>query len=396
MPLVEEIVHPRGLNFENQRKVVLLRDKKVNGKMLAFKEIAKLVLNLKNKKSTEDVVRRVYERFSRSKGRVSYRFAKCGRKPWKLTKEIGSHIVSRLLSRRKEGVVTSVILQADVYKDKEVSLSLSAIRKHLLTKGYKWLPRSQKRRYSKEDRAKRMAFAIRFANMSQKALSKYITFAMDGVILTYPQDDHTERMNYCLAGETHMWRKRSEAAMPQLAGDDPYADQVPAARALPLWGAISARGFREIIIHKNKKLNKVEWLDDALCGGKLLAAVRELKATGSEAPSRLLCDNEGFLEAKVSKAYYKKKKISLLHNSARSPDLNPIESFWGWLRRQLRLRELEAIRLGRRALGKNAYKAMLRRFLRTKKAQDVAKAKWSAFKKVCKIVVKKKGAASGK
>ena len=127
-----------------------------------------------------------------------------------------------------------------------------------------------------------------------------------------------------------------------------------------------------------------------------MAAVRELKATGSEAPSRLLCDNEGFLEAKVSKAYYKKKKISLLHNSARSPDLNPIESFWGWLRRQLRLRELEAIRLGRRALGKTAYKAMLRRFLRTKKAQDVAKAKWSAFKKVCKIVVKKKGAASGK
>ena len=76
------------------------------------------------------------------------------------------------------------------------------------------------------------------------------------------------------------------------------------------------------------------------------------------------------------------------------PRLNPIESFWGWLRGELRRRDLKDLRLQKPALNKVQYKQRVKEVLRTIKAQDVAKAKFRNLKKVCKEVVKKKGAMS--
>ena len=190
-----------------------------------------------------------------------------------------------------------------------------------------------------------------------------------------------------------MWRKDNEAASPELAGDDPYAEQVPLSRAIPIWGAISAKGFGVITFHKTKKLKTHDWMK-VLNAGKFAQAVRKLKAPGGGAPWKVLCDNETFLEAKLCRTYYKKKHFKLLHIPAKSPDLNPIESFWGWLRAQLRLRDFRDLRDGRAALGKTAYKVRVKNLLKTKRAQDVAKAKFSAFKKVCREVKNKDGAAS--
>ena len=52
MPLVSEMVHPRGLDFANQRKVVILRDVKD----MAWDDIADQVVNLAGEPSTRDCV----------------------------------------------------------------------------------------------------------------------------------------------------------------------------------------------------------------------------------------------------------------------------------------------------------------------------------------------------
>ena len=44
-------------------------------------------------------------------------------------------------------------------------------------------------------------------------------------------------------------------------------------------------------------------------------------------------------------------------NGPKSPDLNPVEMFWGWLRKKLRSMDLEDLRKKRRPLGKTAYTA---------------------------------------
>ena len=392
MVVIKEVVNKRGLNFANQRKVVILRDKNKK-KPMAFKTIASKVRNLLKKPSCEDVVRRVYHNFSETKGRVTYNYGKCGRKPWVLTPRVKKFVLKRLLQQRRRFICTSSTLQADVYKELGVTVHTSAIRRFLRAQGFHWLPRAQKRKYHKDARRMRRAWAGRLRRMSLRKLREHITFAMDGVVLTVPPQDATQRHNFCFHGETHMYRKTSEAAHPDLAGDDPYSHQVPLARAVPLWGAISPSGFCELAYHRKKKLDTDEWMK-VLASGKMRVAIAKLQPSKPRGPWRILCDNETFIKAKPVKKWYLKKNISLLQIPPRSPDLNPIESFWGWLRQRLRRMDLSDLRAGRPALGKVAYKRRVRAVLRSRKAQDVAQAKFNALKKVCAEVCRKQGAAA--
>ena len=394
MPVISEVAHPAGLDFFNQRKIVLLRDRQgVGEKKLSFKKIGSMVLNLKGKPTSEGTTRRVYKGFNLKKGRVLSNYHKCGRSPWKITKQVGSFIVRCLLAKRRSSVCTSSVLQADVFKEHEVKVSCSAIRKHLASRGYKWQRRSQKRKYSKPAMRARTRFATPIASMSQAAIDEHITFATDGLIITMPPTDPLERLNYCMHGVTHMYRKDNEAASPALAGEDPYAEKVPLSRAIPLWGEISSSGFQAITFHPNKKLDRFQW-KEVIKQGKLMQVVRNLQPGRHVGPRRILCDNESFLNAKIIRPLYKKNHIRLMPIPAHSPDLNPIESFWSWLRRELRRRDLEDLRLKKPALTKTQYRRRVQEVIRTVKAQKVAKAKFQNLRKVCKEVIKKKGAMS--
>ena len=87
------------------------------------------------------------------------------------------------------------------------------------------------------------------------------TSCCSGVVLALPPQDATERENHCKQGETHMWRLRSEAACPALAGDNTFSKQIPMSRALPMWAGISEQGVAEIVMHQSKKVSVDEWVD---------------------------------------------------------------------------------------------------------------------------------------
>ena len=108
----------------------------------------------------------------------------------------------------------------------------------------------------------------------------------------------------------------------------------------------------------------------------------------------MLCDGEGFLTAKAYKAAYKKKKTTVLTLPPKSPDLNPIEKFWGWLRRELQVRELHDMQAKHAALSKEAYKNRVRNLLKTKRTQRIAARFAIALLNGCKEVKKKCGAAA--
>jgi hypothetical protein len=84
----------------------------------------------------------------------------------------------------------------------------------------------------------------------------------------------------------------------------------------------------------------------------------------------------------------------LWHIPARSPDLNPVERFWGWVRKQLRAMDLADLKAKRPPVQKTALKARVRALLRTVKARNVAKNHLQSLHKTCREVVKKKGAAT--
>jgi hypothetical protein len=95
----------------------------------------------------------------------------------------------------------------------------------------------------------------------------------------------------------------------------------------------------------------------------------------------------------VCNSYYKKSGLSLLQIPPRSPDLNPIEVFWSWVRRWLRSEDLEDLKKGRPALGKSGTKARVKQLLKTKRANQVAPNIFLSLKTNCRAVVENKGAA---
>jgi hypothetical protein len=74
--------------------------------------------------------------------------------------------------------------------------------------------------------------------------------------------------------------------------------------------------------------------------------------------------------------------------------MNPIEKFWGWIRRERRRRDLKDLNMKKAALTKPQYRARVRAVLRTRKAQTFAKNIAKSLKKACADIVLKKGAAS--
>ena len=122
-------------------------------------------------------------------------------------------------------------------------------------------------------------------------------------------------------------------------------------------------------------------------------ALRKVNPQRRSGPWAVLCDNESFLRHRRSMAAYAAKNVRLWEVPPKSPDLNPIEMFWAWARRQLRLMDLEDMRLGRAPLGMPAYVRRVKALFRRQKAQSVAKQCAMKFRSKCKAVVENGGAA---
>ena len=142
--------------------------------------------------------------------------------------------------------------------------------------------------------------------------------SLDGVVFSMPPRNETERFNYCWGGFTHMWRKPSEANSPALAGATAYDKQVPVARAIPMWGGLSADGFQAVLWHEKKKTDHVEW-SAAVRAGKLSAALRALNPRRRRGPWTVLCDNETFLRHRSCARAYARKNIRLWELPAQVP-----------------------------------------------------------------------------
>jgi len=362
-------------------------------KKQAWETIAGQVVNLRDENPSWACVRDTVQGFSVTKGMRKFGYNRCGRKPWKMTTDVQKFLIRRLVSRRASQIVTSVTLQAELAAEMGVVLDDSTIRKLLKKRGYKWLPRSQKRKYTKKQKCERMAFARSVLRLSKFLLRRKMCMSLDGVVLSMPPAKEIERFNYCWGAATHMWRKHTEGNAPTLAGADDFDKQVPLSRAIPLWGGLSEDGFAPVLWHPTKKTNKEEW-SKAVREGKVTAALRFLNPKVKTGPWTILCDGEGFLRAKVSMKAYRTKKITLWDVPAKSPDMNPVEMYWGWLRKKLRLMDLADLRLKRRPLGKFAYTLRVKNVIKTQKSQTVAKKIAGRFRKACQQVLKRKGAAA--
>ena len=228
MPLVTEMVHPKGFDFNTQKRIVLLREVQ----KLEWAEIASQVRDLAGKRPKPRQCAVYYRRFSRKLGRRRSNYRKCGpQKPFKATRECRKFLLTHLLQIRRKTVCTATTLQLELARAKKVKLTARYIRKLLQQEGYRWLPKRQKRIYSKRQRQARVKFCNAALRLPKKEFEEKFSFSMDGTIVPMPPNDPTERLNYCKHGVECMWRKPSEAFKAELSGHDDYHTQIPLANA---------------------------------------------------------------------------------------------------------------------------------------------------------------------
>ena len=386
MPVVSEVRHPQSLDFANERKTLLLRD--VHG--LSWAAIQEQVVNLRGETPSVRLLQRLHQDVNRDLGRRVYKYSNCGRKATKATATVQKYLVGRLLVLRRRTTCTATTLRRELLANKGVDLEESTIRKILRDHGYKWLPRAQKRKYSAAKKKERLKFAKAVLRLTKAKLREKLSMAMDGVILSLPPRDATERANYCAHGDTHMWRLPGEAASEELAGQDPYPYQIPADRVVPLWGGLSEGGFALVTFHHARKLTSAAWCREVR-RGKLAKAIQSLSPVRPAGPWTVLCDNEAFLHTAASKRAMAAAGVRAWRVPASSPDLNPVEKMWAWLRRRIRVKDCEDLRRRRPPIGKMAFKARLRSMLASKQAQHVAARIAAGFRATCKEVVSKQG-----
>ena len=156
----------------------------------SWETIAGKVVNLQGEHPCWGTVRNIVSEFNVSRGHRQYNYEKSGRKPWKLPPDVQSYIIRRMLSLRSTEVVTSVSLQADLARHKGINVDDATIRKLLKKRGYRWLPRCQKRKYSTQHKAVRVRFAKQVLRLTKAKLKEKLCLSLDGVVLSKPPEKH--------------------------------------------------------------------------------------------------------------------------------------------------------------------------------------------------------------
>ena len=95
------------------------------------------------------------------------------------------------------------------------------------------------------------------------------------------------------------------------------------------------------------------------------------------------------MKGALSKEAHKKAKVTLWRVPPRSPDLNPVEKYWPWLKKKLRKMDLEDCVKGKPVLTKRACIARVRRVVESKQSHKVARNYALGLRNVCKQVSSK-------
>ena len=192
-----------------------------------------------------------------------------------------------------------------------------------------------------------------------------------------------------------VWRTPHEKELPELAGHDAYAKQTPPCRSLPLWGGIAFGGFGVVLHHPRREVTAGDWAA-AVGRGDLVKALRQANPGRVRGPWNILCDNESFLRAPASLAELGKLDVHLWKLPARSPDLDPVERYWAWIRKRMRAMDLADLTAKRAVVGRMEYKRRFTRLVRSPQGRSVASNMFMGLRTTCKRVVANKGGASGK
>ena len=331
MVLVHSVVHPRGLH-----PVMAVRAHHLyTEEGLSLRDICDEVHNMQGKRPSVKCVwsgvKRTNEVLASSVGKVlpETGYKKCGRTDL-LTDAQKLQVLNFVEAWRSKRFCTCA------YISKELALGVSrqTITRCLAEFWYRWKPVSKKQRLSDTQLKAREDFWNKYGDKNSDWWISSMNRVLGGVTLTTAPKGLSKREKHAAQRIQHMWLKDGESLDNDLHTHNRYGTQL--GTKVPLWGGFTGGSSFSLRLWTEKpKMDKAAW-------ARLIPNVKLAADDGEDgAAAKVWHDNEKFL---LQPDVYAQHGLELVRFPPNSGDLNPIETVWAWLRKDLAKRELNDLK----------------------------------------------------
>ena len=329
--IVQCSVHPKGLDpFQSAKAWHLRKVQRLPWK--AVREQLRTASGGRPQRvSVVNAVRRIDDQRNtaafRRTGVASTAYRNCGRKQL-LTPQQKSAIVAFVKQWRHKRFCTSAYIAQEL----QLSCGRKTIIRALNAAGYHWRPVSKRGKLSEAQLAARRSFVDAHVNKPASWWRQNVGLVLDGVTLTKAPRPMNTREKHAAQAIKHMWVRRGESLDNELHTYNRYGVQL--GDKVPLWGGFTGAGQFTLKLWTPKpKLDTPTWAQHIERSVKRAACGRNVWH-----------DNEAFLK---QPSVYAENGMTMKCFPPNSGDLNPIETVWAWLRRELAKREMVDLDEGR-------------------------------------------------
>ena len=225
------------------------------------------------------------------------------------------------------------------YIKKELKLDCTprTIARVLNRAKFYWRAVAKKSPLTKKQIESRKAFVLKYGHHPPQWWVENMHLLFDGVTLTKAPQKLELRQKHAAQSIRHMWMRKEEKMDPKLHTYNRYGVQL--GKKVPLWGGFTGDGkFTLRIWSAKSKWTKDEWVQQ-------LPQVRKAAAMSSYSRGykkfKVWHDNEPVI---VQPQKYKKAGLTSMLFPVNSGDLNPIETVWARLRKDMAELEFEDLK----------------------------------------------------
>ena len=255
----------------------------------------------------------------------------------KLTKAQEEQVVAFVKKWRHKFFCTGPYIKLEL----KLEASVRTIRRTLNRHGFYWRAVAKKTPLTPPQLAERKAFVTKHLNHTPGWWQEQMSLVLDGVTLTKAPQSLTGRQKHAAQAITNMWMRKGEKQDPKLHTYNRYGVQL--GKKVPLWGGFTGSGTFALKLWTHKpKMVKEEWAEYIPALKRSIDQVYGVAPRGTK--RKVWLDNEGFLK---NPSDYKKAGLVTVRFPPNSGDLNPIETVWARLRKDLAIREFEDLKADR-------------------------------------------------
>ena len=335
MPTETVTLHPSSLSLTASAQAWYLREKE----QWKWTDIRNEVRNIQRQVPSFKAIRNGVERVRRAgkRGLPQTAYGNCGRKK-ALTDVEERAIVAFVKQWRAKRFCTCQYIAQELRLPVTARTVGNVLNRH----GYFWRRVPKVTPLAARHIAKRKIFVDKYIDRSVAWWKANMSLIIDGVTLTRPPRNLNGRQKHAAQNVAFMWMRSNEKFSREVHTFNRYGVQLGV--KVPLWGGFTGSGkFALRLWTQTSKMQAPQWAKHVRALRKAIDSAAVRRPGLPHSAYKVWQDNEGFLQ---QPKVYKQHGLQLVNFPPNSGDLNPIETVWARLRRDLGAREMQDLQDG--------------------------------------------------